>query len=106
MSENITTLSKAITDDALLIIKEMIDAGRSNTILAYAAAILITDFLFKAGLTSQEAKDRVFLVSDLMTALKGAADLSNVFGGLKTYVRQTGGGKAAALAGAKAGDDD
>jgi hypothetical protein len=104
------TISKAVIDKAAEILIEMIKAGKSNLMQGYCSTIMVTDFLFTAGLLRQEAKDRIFLLGDMIQALAGITDIGVIFGGqspfaptLNTNVEQTGGKTPAEGAEALAG---
>jgi hypothetical protein len=116
---NVRGLSATMWQGGITIITEMIKAGKSNLMQGYASTILVTDFLYKAGITSQEAKDRVFLLGDMIQVLAGITDAAQIVGlftggaapspfapTMNTNVEQTGilgaAENAAALAGAAA----
>ena len=91
-------VSKVVIEKAAEILIEMIKAGKSNLMQGYASTIMVSDFLFTAGLLRQEAKDRIFLLGDFIQALAGITDVGVLFGGqspfaptLNTNVEQSGG---------------
>jgi len=78
VASNVSRLSAEMWKGGVSIMTEMIKAGKSNLMQGFTSCILVTDFLYKAGITSQEAKDQVFYLGDMIKALATITDIGQI----------------------------
>lgn len=83
---NIAALSSSMFARLLDSFDQYAKGGKSNLIMSYGSTIWMNDFLWSAGLISDQAYQDTRIIADIFSALAGAESLiTSVFGGTSPF---------------------
>lgn len=87
-SGNLVQLSSTMFNSLVKLLDDMVIAGKSSLIPAYSSSMIVTNFLWKAGIIDQECKDKIYVLGDIMKAGAVVGVVEQIFGATSPFLPQ------------------